>query len=143
MTVWLREVEPGDLQAFYEQQADPVAVEMAAFPARERDSHMAHWERVLADETVVARTVMADGVVAGHVVSFLRGGVREVGYWIERDLWGRGIASAALEQFLLLETRRPLHAGVAAHNAGSLRVLARCGFAAVGRDGDHVVLCLD
>jgi RimJ/RimL family protein N-acetyltransferase len=69
--------------------------------------------------------------------------VREVGYWIERELWGRGIASAALEQFLRIETRRPLHAGVAAHNAASLRVLSKHGFAVAGRDGDHVVLRLD
>ncbi|HWM12443.1 MAG TPA: GNAT family N-acetyltransferase [Solirubrobacteraceae bacterium] len=143
MNVRLREVEPGDLQAFYEQQADPVSVEMAAFPARDRDSHMAHWRRSLADETILARTVMAGDEVAGHVVSFLRGGVREVGYWIERELWGRGIASAALEQFLRIETRRPLHAGVAAHNAGSLRVLSKHGFAVASRDGDHVALRLD
>ncbi len=130
MNVSLREVEPADLPVLYEHQADPVAVAMAAFPPREYDSFIAHWERSLADESIVARAIVADGRLAGHVVSFLRDGEREVGYWIGRELWGGGIATAALEQFLRIETRRPLRAGVASHNAGSLRVLAKCGFAA-------------
>ena len=143
MKVSLREIEPADLPVLYEHQADPVAIAMAAFPPREYDSFIEHWEQSLADETIVARTIVADGRVAGHVVSFLRDGRREVGYWIGRELWGGGIATAALEQLLRIETRRPLYAGVASHNAGSLRVLAKCGFAVAGRDGDHVILRLD
>ncbi len=58
----------------------------------------------------------------------MRDGEREIGYWIERTLWGRGIASAALAAFLCLEQRRPLYAGVAPHNIGSIRILQKCGF---------------
>ena len=143
MNVALRAIESDDLPVLYEHQADPVAIAMAAFPPREYDSFLGHWQRSLADETILARTIVADGRVAGHVVSFLRDGRREVGYWIGRELWGGGIATAALEQFLRIETRRPLYAGVASHNAGSLRVLAKCGFAVAGRDGEHVILRLD
>jgi RimJ/RimL family protein N-acetyltransferase len=123
-------VSDADLEAFYEQQADPESVRLAAVPARGRDAHFPHWRAALADESTLVRTIEVDGECAGHVVSFLRDGVgeREVGYWIDRAHWGRGVASAALEQFLALESRRPLIAHVAAHNPGSRRVLEKCGF---------------
>jgi RimJ/RimL family protein N-acetyltransferase len=130
VTVSLRPVEESDLEAFYEQQADPESVAMAAVPAREREDHLGHWREVLADESVCVRAIMVDGEVAGHVVSFVRdeGGEREVGYWIARSHWGRGVASAAVAAFLAEEKRRPLIATVAVHNPGSLRVLEKCGF---------------
>jgi RimJ/RimL family protein N-acetyltransferase len=128
--VILRAVTESDFAAFYEQQADPESVAMAAFPARERGPHDDHWRWALAQESTLARTIVVDGQVAGHVVSFLRDGVGdvEVGYWVDRSLWGRGVATAALAQFLEEEPRRPLTAGVATHNAGSRRVLEKCGF---------------
>ena len=130
MTVRLRPVVEADLEAFYEQQADPESVRLAAVPARSRDEHFPHWRKVLADENTLARTIGVDGANAGHIVSFLRDGVgeREVGYWLARSHWGRGIATEALAQFLVLETRRPLIAHVATHNPGSRRVLEKCGF---------------
>jgi RimJ/RimL family protein N-acetyltransferase len=130
MTVTLRPVVESDLEAFYEQQADPESIRMAALAARDRDTHFPHWRRVLADDTTLVRTIDVDGVVAGHVVSFLRDGVGdpEVGYWIAREHWGRGVASAALAQLLAIEPRRPLVAHVATHNLASRRVLEKCGF---------------
>jgi RimJ/RimL family protein N-acetyltransferase len=142
MKVELRAVEPADLPVLYEHQADPVAASMAAFPSRDREAFMAHWERILADETVVVRAIVADGALAGNVLSFDRDAVREVGYWLGREFWGSGIATAALVAFLRIETTRPLYAGVARHNAGSLRVLAKCGFVAGGEEDDRVLLRL-
>ena len=43
--VILREVIDADLEIFFEQQLDSEATEMAAFPARDRDAHMAHWNK--------------------------------------------------------------------------------------------------
>jgi len=143
MRVSLRDVEPADLPVLFDHQRDPVANAMAGFPARERQAFMAHWERILADETVRAQAIVADGRLAGNVVSFEHDGRREVGYWIGREFWGGGVATAALAAFLDLETARPLHAGVAKHNAGSLRVLEKCGFAVCGEEGDDVVLRLE
>jgi RimJ/RimL family protein N-acetyltransferase len=130
VTVVLREVRESDLQALYEQQADPESVRMAAVPAREREECFEHWRTVLADDSVYVRAIEVDGECAGHVVTFLRDGrePREVGYWIARSHWGRGVATAALAAFLEEETRRPLIAGVAVHNTGSRRVLEKCGF---------------
>ena len=141
--VRLREIEPADLPVLFEHQRDPVANAMAAFPPRERDEFMAHWERILVDPEALIRAVEVDGRLAGNVVSFVRDGQREVGYWIGRELWGGGVATAALAAFLDLETERPLYAGVARWNAGSLRVLAKNGFAACGDEGDLVILRRD
>lgn len=139
----LRPVEYGDIPAFYEHQADPEALAMAAFPERGREALDAHWSRILADPLVTARAVVADGEVAGNVVAFDNDGKREVGYWIGRMHWGRGVASAALAAFLAEHDRRPLHAWAAAGNAPSMRVLEKCGFARVGADGDGVAFVLE
>ena len=95
---------------------------------------MAHWARIMADNTVVLKTILFDGHVAGNVVSFERFGEREVGYWIGRQYWGKGVATRALSEFLGHETTRPLYARVAKHNVASLRVLEKCGFTISGHD---------
>lgn len=124
----LRDVEPGDLPIFFEHQRDPVAVAMVVFRSRDKAEFDEHWAKIMADDAVLTKTIVADGQIAGSIASFVRDGRREVGYWIERALWGRGIASEALSAFLCLEPRRPLYAGVAPHNIASMRVLQKCGF---------------
>jgi RimJ/RimL family protein N-acetyltransferase len=140
VTVELRAVAPADLPILFEHQCDEDAARMAAFPPRDRDAFMAHWRRILADETVVARTVVCDTAVAGNVVRWERDGHREVGYWIGRDHWGRGVATGALRAFLDVFEARPLQAYVAKHNVASIRVLKKCGFAHARAEGDHLVL---
>ncbi len=132
--VSLRDVTEGDLPAFFEHQLDPEATRMAAFPARERDVFIAHWTRILGDETIVKKTVLVDGRVAGNVVGFEQGGKPEVGYWIGKGFWGRGVATAALSAFLGLVRARPLYARVAKHNVASIRVLEKCGFVLSGEE---------
>jgi RimJ/RimL family protein N-acetyltransferase len=141
--VELREARDADLPVFFEQQLDPEATAMAAFPARDREAFMAHWTKILADPAVLIRTVVADGDVAGNVVSWRQDGERDVGYWIGKPFWGRGIATRALAAFLRELTERPLHAHVARHNVASRRVLVKCGFVEAGEDGDELVLRLD
>src|SRR5665811_2221237 len=88
--VLLRDVREDDLATFFEQQLDPVATAMADFPARERDAFIAHWRKILGDDTVATRTVLHDGLVAGNIVSFGEPGARQVGYWLGRRYWVRG-----------------------------------------------------
>jgi RimJ/RimL family protein N-acetyltransferase len=140
--VRLRAVRETDLEVFFEHQRDPVANAMAAFPPRERDAFMAHWHKILLDKTSVIRAVLWNGEVAGNVLSFMRADTREVGYWIGREYWGRGIATRALSQFLRLVADRPLYAGVALGNAASIRVLEKCGFGVHRREGEEVLLVL-
>jgi RimJ/RimL family protein N-acetyltransferase len=101
---------------------------MAAFPARDKDRFAAHWARVRADDTLVVRTIVADGKVAGHIGSWPVDGQRLLGYWLGREFWGRGVATQALAQWVDEVSVRPLYAHVAVHNVGSTRVLEKCGF---------------
>ncbi len=132
--VQLRDMTESDLPIFFEHQLDPVANQMAAFPPKDRQTFVAHWIKVLADESIAKKTILYDGVVAGHVVGFEWSGKREVGYWIGKEYWGKGVATQALSDFLLHIKERPLYAWVAKHNVASIRVLQKCGFTVAGED---------
>ena len=125
----LRDVVESDLSIFYEQQLDPESTRMAAFPPREEWTvFLAHWTKILGDANCCLRTIVWNERVAGNIGSWSQEDRRLVGYWIGREYWGRGIATAALAEFLGHDRSRPLHAFVAAHNVGSIRVLEKCGF---------------
>ncbi|MEU4803787.1 GNAT family N-acetyltransferase [Actinosynnema sp. NPDC023587] len=136
-SVRLREVTEADVPVFFEHQLDPEANRMAAFGAADpadRQAFLARWARILADNAVVARTIEFDGRVVGHVARSSRFGEPEVSFWVDRAHWGLGLATAALSGYLALDPVRPLYARAAVDNLGSLRVLAKCGFLAVGED---------
>jgi RimJ/RimL family protein N-acetyltransferase len=128
----LREVVEADLTVFYEHQRDPEATAMAAFPPRDRDAFMAHWAKTLANDSVLTRTVVSDGEVAGNIGCWEADGRMLVGYWIGREFWGRGLATRALAELLGMVNARPLHAYVAKGNVASIRVLEKCGFVEIG-----------
>ena len=148
--VRLRSVEDRDLDVFFDHQTDPQAVEMAAFPARDKDQFAAHWAKVRADDSLVLRTIVADGVVAGNIGSWQEDGQQLIGYWVGREHWGRGVATQALAQLVDEVPVRPLYAHVAVHNVGSIRVLEKCGFShereesveVAGKDIAELVLVL-
>jgi RimJ/RimL family protein N-acetyltransferase len=131
--VSLRDVTESDIEVFYEHQSDPVATKMAAFPARSKEAHTAHWHKVLADDDAISRTIVFDGQVAGNIGSWKRDGIQMLGYWIGRDLWGKGIATSALSQLLAEFRTRPIYAHVAVDNIASKRVLEKCNFRVVDR----------
>lgn len=132
--VVLRDVTEADLLIFFEQQMDPEATHMAAFPSRDRGTFMAHWKKIMVNENVTVKTILVEEQVAGNVVSWEQSGDREVGYWIGKEYWGKGIATQALAEFLSYVKTRPLWAHVAKHNTASLRVLQKCGFVISGED---------
>jgi RimJ/RimL family protein N-acetyltransferase len=128
-------VTEADLPIFFEQQLDPTANHMAAFTARDpsdKDAFMAHWTKLLADDTITKRTILFGGQIAGNIVCFEWDGKPEVGYWIGREYWGKGIATNALSALLGIVKERPLYAAAAKDNAASIRVLEKCGFAITG-----------
>ena len=143
MDVSLRDVLDDDLPILFEHQLDPAATAMATVPSRDREAFIAHWERIRADDSVVLKTIVADGQVAGNVVSWQHEGERLVGYWIGRDHWSKGIATAALAAFLQVVETRPLRARVAEHNIASIRVLEKCGFTRTDGNDGELVLQLD
>ena len=126
--VRLRDVEASDLALFFEHQRDPVAVALVMFRSRDATEFAQHWAKLLADNSCLKKTIVFDGQVVGHIGSWTSDGKREIGYWIDRACWGRGIATEGISAFLLLEQTRPLYASVAKHNAASIRVLQKCGF---------------
>ena len=132
-TIILHDVTEADLPIFYEQQLDPDATQMAAFPSRDRDAFMAHWKnKIMDNEDVIVKTILFDGQVAGNILSWNSSGEQDIGYWIGKEYWGKGITTTALVEFLGYVETRPLVAHVAKHNLGSLRVLQKCGFTVSG-----------
>jgi RimJ/RimL family protein N-acetyltransferase len=138
----LRAVEADDLPILFEHQADPVASELAGIPSRDREAFDAHWVKVLRDPSVIVRTIVVDGKVVGAVQSWPGEGERLTGYWIGREFWGRGIASAAMAKFLAIDRQRPLEAHVAKTNPGSIRVLQKSGFELEREEDDGYVFLL-
>ena len=135
--VLLRDVTEDDLAIFFEHQLDSAANHMAAFTAKDpadRDAFHAHWTKILGDDTVIIKTILFEGHVAGHIAKFERSGEPEITYWIGREYWGKGIATQALSEFLGDVKVRPLYARVAKDNIASLRVLEKCGFTISGYD---------
>ena len=127
----------GELPIFFEHQNDKIANHMAAFTAEDPSNwskYLEHWSRILADDNIIKQTIMLETHVVGHVLSFVMFNERHVSYWIDREHWGKGIATNALKQFLTLVTIRPLFARVAKDNIGSRLVLEKCGFIITGED---------
>lgn len=123
---------PTDIPLFFAHQQDPEARRIAAVAVRDREPFEAHWAGIMRDETAIARTILVGEQVAANVQCFGPAAEREVGYWIARAYWGRGIATHAVSAFLSVVLERPLHAHVAEHNLASTRVLEKCGFQRCG-----------
>lgn len=133
----LREVVDADLDALFRYMSDPDSVRMAAFTHKDpndRAAFDAHMAKVRGNPENLLRAVTLDGEFVGTVSSFPIEGDIEVTYWIDRAVWGQGIASRALQLLLELQPFRPLHGRAASDNAASLRVLGKAGFRVVGTD---------
>lgn len=135
-SIVLRDVTMSDLPIFFDQQRDPEANWMAAFTVKDpanRDAFMAHWTRILGNETGTIQTILFNGQVVGSVLSYVDEDEHlEVSYWIGKPYWGKGIATSALSAFQEHIKTRPLYARAAKDNIGSLRVLEKCGFTIIG-----------
>jgi RimJ/RimL family protein N-acetyltransferase len=132
--VRLRETLEADLPILFDHQRDPLANEMAAFPPRDWEAFIAHQAKIRADPAAITRIIVVDGDVAGWVACW-GDDERAVGFWVGREHWGKGVATAALAAFIEIVGERPLVAHVAVHNVGSRRVLEKCGFEEIDRVG--------
>lgn len=99
------------------------------------------WLDFVASQNPVTHfAIEVDGAFAGGIGYSRRGDVErlaaEIGYWLGRPYWGRGIATAALATLVprIFETTDlvRLDALVFATNPASSRVLEKCGFAFEG-----------
>jgi RimJ/RimL family protein N-acetyltransferase len=137
-TISLRDVVPNDFATFFEQEQDPKARAVVAYSNKrptDRKTSDARWAKLVADPTVIVKTVMVDDEVAGYVSVFEQlVDERRVAYWIGREFWGRNIATKALRLLLREVTHRPLWARVAEDHKASMRVLEKCGFVTYARE---------
>ena len=155
--LFLREVVSDDLPIFFVQQLNQEANIMAAFTAKDptnQAAFMAHWHKILTNDTVIIKTIIFNQQVAGSVSSYEEEGKPEVTYWLGKEYWGKGIATWALNAFLTHHNpARPIYARVAKDNLGSRRVLEKCGFTVIsegkgfanarGEEIEELLLVLD
>ena len=126
----LRRIRESDIPILFAYQDDPEANEMAAFPARDESAFREHLNRVLSNPDNIARAIVDGDVVVGQIGSWTddAAGAREVGYWIGREHWGNGYATAAVRALISIDPVRPMWAHIVEHNVGSQRVVERNGF---------------
>src|SRR4026209_1837096 len=119
-----------DLPILFAQQLEPDAVALSTYPSKDKGEFMRHWEGILKNKSIIARTIIYKERIAGHIICWKEGKYeQQVGYWIGKQFWGRGIATSALREFLIEVKIRPLYAHVTNHNLASKCVLEKNGFA--------------
>lgn len=135
--VALRQTLKPDLELFFQFQLDKEGNYLAAFTpkdGRDKKAYLAKFTRLLADPTINMQTILLDDTIVGSIAKFEIEGKAEITYWIDRNFWGKGIATAALKNFLVMEKMRPIFGRVAFDNFGSQKVLVNCDFAMIGTD---------
>lgn len=139
----LAPTRPEDAARAFEIQSDPAVtrgLRLAGFPPEpaELDAWFVAHAQERADGTALRFAVRLEGRMIGVAdVDEISGDAGELGYWLEREAWGRGLATeaaAALVTFAFEELGlRVLRSGCAVDNPGSAGVLTRLGSARTGR----------
>lgn len=147
--VWLRDVVESDLERFVELPPEPAGEQQVGTTppeTGEKETYWSFWHGPLGDPGVLKKSILYQGQVAGYLLYFNQFGEQEVGYWLRRDFWGRGIATQALRLFLQEITARPIYGRADQHNLASIRVMEKCGFRRYGlrqgysrRQGQEVI----
>lgn len=135
--IQLRRTEQADLDYFFDFQLDEEACRLAAFVSADhanREAYLTKYTRFLHDPTITMQTILVAGRIVGSIAKFEVGGEAGITYWLDRSVWGRGIATFALQAFLAIKRTRPIVGRVAFDNVGSQKVLKNCGFVQVGMD---------
>ncbi|GAB2684956.1 GNAT family N-acetyltransferase [Mucilaginibacter koreensis] len=133
----LRPTIAADLEHLFLFQLDPEANYLAAFTPKDELDKAAYIQKhlpFLSNPSINNQTILINGIIAGSIAKFEIDGEAEITYWIDSALWGKGVATAALQQFLSIEHMRPISARVAFDNLGSQRVLEKAGFIKVSTD---------
>lgn len=135
--ITLRPTTQSDLEILFPFQLDEEAIYLAAFTPKHPSDKKAYLEKYtkhINDPTINSQTILVDGTIAGSIAKFEIEGDAEITYWIDRNFWGKGIATSALKTLLSIESARPIFGRVAFDNPGSQRVLEKCGFIKIGTD---------
>ncbi|MRS04306.1 N-acetyltransferase, partial [bacterium] len=65
--VSLRVVYESDLPVFFDHQNDEGAEAMVGLPSRARDDFFDHWQKVMANPTIILRTILVENEIAGYL----------------------------------------------------------------------------
>ena len=133
----LRRTEIADLESLFTFQLDREATHLAAFTSKDptdKTAYLQKYTKLLNDPTINNQTIIVDNIIAGSVAKFELEGQAEVTYWIDKQFWGKGLATKALKEFLKNEKTRPIFGRVAFDNFGSQKVLEKCSFVKIGTD---------
>ena len=135
--VILRPTTIADLDVLFEFQLDAEANFLAAFTSKDSSDKTVYIEKYtkhLQDPSINNQTILVDDIVVGSIAKFIMHGDTEITYWIDKNYWGKGIATSALISFLKIVNTRPIFAHAAFDNIGSQKVLEKCGFVKIGTD---------
>ncbi len=127
-------IEP-DLELLFSFQLDKVANYMAAFTDKSdknKASYIKKWTHLMSKHTIHLQTILSNNEVVGSVAKYEINGKAELTYWINKDYWGRGIATKAVLFFLQIELARPIFARAASDNIASQKVLENSKFTKIG-----------
>ena len=121
--------DPDRPASFYTDAGQEVEVERNLIATEKGQSHLyLLWHAGATGETVVGRA-MLNNIVRGVLQS------GTVGYWVDHEHLGRGLATALVEHVAAEAQRVGLHrleAGTMLHNVASQGVLLKCGFRRIG-----------
>lgn len=138
VVITLRRTTAEDVPTLHAFELDEASNKLAGTKPRDWPTFKARWKEILADVDgtvtgVTPRVILVDDAVVGAVNISPHEGRDNIGYWIARDYWGRGIATRAVALMLKEFTRRPLFATASAQNKPSIRVLEKNGFEVISQ----------
>jgi [ribosomal protein S5]-alanine N-acetyltransferase len=135
--ITLRKTVLPDLEFFFLFQLDQEANYLAAFTTKDptdKTAYLQKYTKLVNDPSINMQTILVGESIAGSISKFEMEGRAEITYWIDKQFWGKGVATKALTAFLKNEPARPIFGRVAFDNIGSQKVLTHCGFIKIGTD---------
>lgn len=133
--ITLTKTEVDDLNILFQFQLDKEGIYLAAFTPidpSDKNAYIEKYAKFLTEPTINMQTIKMNTDIVGSISKFVMEGDNEITYWIDKEFWGQGIATIALNHFLKIEHIRPIFGSVAFDNYGSQKVLEKCGFIKIG-----------
>ena len=133
----MRRVRPDDLDAIHRIMSDPETMRFWSSPPHAMRVETERWldSMIEGDRTGQSDEFILEhlGMVIGKLGAWR---LPEIGFFLHRDCWGRGLATEALQRFISYAAVRSveyLTADVDPRNTSCLQLLAKCGFVETGR----------
>lgn len=146
LEAWSERHIPGLVAVANDSKVSENLTDRFLFPYTPEDARV--WVDACGDQRPPTHfAIVVGGVVAGGVgfdpLTGEESGSAEVGYWLGREFWGRGLATTAARAitdhaFAVTDLRR-LQASVFSWNPASARVLEKAGYQLEGRHREAIL----